>query len=578
VCLIRLTDERPHWGVTMSCRNLLYSASLTLFSLLLTSASPSFADSSHARIIRLSLVQGDVRLARDVKGDPLASQNATWEAAELNLPIRQGYVLATDKGRAEVEFENGSMAFLSNDTVLEFYDLSLEDGAKTTRLILRQGTASFYVNPANGDYFSVTGGDFSVEASARSTFRVDNFDDGSAVNVIKGHISVLGKKAATDLVKGQSLSMRAGDPNSSSIGQLTDDGDFDRWVSGRIDSVQTATNAAQQYVNSPGYTSGLASLYTYGGWYPCAGYGNCWRPYGVGSGWSPFDSGFWFTDPSIGMSFIGNQPWGWLPYHYGGWICDPIYGWLWTPGGVGLGFLYGGYPRWSPVTGTWLRSKSGPVGIVPVHPLDVRGKTPINLTKGIFPVSAGVISRATPVAAPQEWKVVKNVPKNTLSTTSVAAAAPQRVSRTLVGGNLGSRVVTMDRNSSIAYDAHEHRFVNTNAASRQAAAANSAPRLANGGAPAAQTNSMRVTGGTPPNARTSVTPGPARNSVPASRTMAAPPSPRSTGMGRTGSSGGGSVFQPSSSSRSSSAPASTGGAPRASSAGSSGSNSGGRPH
>ena len=121
----------------MSFRSLCYSASLLLFPLLLTSASPVFADSSHARIIRLSLVQGDVRLARDVKGDPLASQNATWEAAELNLPIRQGYVLSTDKGLAEVEFENGSMAFLGGDTVLEFYDLSLEDGAKTTRLILR---------------------------------------------------------------------------------------------------------------------------------------------------------------------------------------------------------------------------------------------------------------------------------------------------------------------------------------------------------------------------------------------------------------------------------------------------------
>ena len=122
-----------------------------------------------------------MRFARDVKGDPLASQTATWENAELNLPIRQGYVLATDKGRAEVEFENGSMAFLSDDAVLEFYDLSLEDGAKTTRLILRQGTASFYVNPANGDYFSVTGGDFSVEADGRASFRLDNFDDGSVV-------------------------------------------------------------------------------------------------------------------------------------------------------------------------------------------------------------------------------------------------------------------------------------------------------------------------------------------------------------------------------------------------------------
>src|SRR5450755_4280759 len=188
----------------MSSRNLLRSASLTLFSLLFVVASPSFADSSHVRIIRLSSVQGDVRFARDVKGDPLASGNATWEAAEMNLPVRQGYVLATDKGRAAVEFENGSMAFLSEGTVLEFYDLSLEDGAKTTRLVLRQGTASFYVNPANGDYFSVTGGDFSVEADGRSTFRLDNFDDGSVVNVMKGRASVIRKNQTTALARGQS--------------------------------------------------------------------------------------------------------------------------------------------------------------------------------------------------------------------------------------------------------------------------------------------------------------------------------------------------------------------------------------
>src|SRR5439155_13870982 len=33
----------------------------------------------------------------------------------------------------------------------------LNDAARTTRLVLRQGSASFYVNPAGGDYFSVTG-------------------------------------------------------------------------------------------------------------------------------------------------------------------------------------------------------------------------------------------------------------------------------------------------------------------------------------------------------------------------------------------------------------------------------------
>ena len=162
--------------------------------LLLLGAYPAAADSSHARIIRLSLVQGDVRFTREAHGDPLADDKAVWESAVLNLPIRQGYILATDHGRAEVEFENGAMAFLSENTVLEFYDLSLDDGARNTRLVLRQGTGSFYVNPGGSDYFSVTGGDFTVEASGRTSFRLDNFDDGSNVNVTKGHVNILHKK------------------------------------------------------------------------------------------------------------------------------------------------------------------------------------------------------------------------------------------------------------------------------------------------------------------------------------------------------------------------------------------------
>src|SRR2546421_6724649 len=52
---------------------------------------------------------------------------------------------------------------------LEFYDLSLKDGALITRLVLRHGSASFHVNPISGDYFSVTGGDYTIEADRKST-------------------------------------------------------------------------------------------------------------------------------------------------------------------------------------------------------------------------------------------------------------------------------------------------------------------------------------------------------------------------------------------------------------------------
>src|SRR5262249_33065968 len=83
-------------------------------------SAPASEDISHARIVRVSLVQGDVRFARDAKGDPLAdSSQLSWETAALNLPIRQGYVVATDSGRVEVEFGNGGLALLAGSTVLQ---------------------------------------------------------------------------------------------------------------------------------------------------------------------------------------------------------------------------------------------------------------------------------------------------------------------------------------------------------------------------------------------------------------------------------------------------------------------------
>jgi hypothetical protein len=561
----------------MNSRIVLRSIFLTLSPLLFVGWVPARADASHARIIRLSLVQGDVRFARDVHGDPLTSDKATWEAATLNLPIRQGYVLATDHGRAEVEFENGAMAFLGENTVLDFYDLSLEDGAKTTRLVLRQGTASFYVNPGGEDYFSVTGGDFTVEADGRAGFRLDNFDDGSVVDVTKGRVSVLRKDKTTALVKGQSLSMRAGKKDSTEIARLPENDDFDRWVSGREDAVVTATTAAQQYVSSPYYSSGVADLYTYGSWYPVSGYGNCWRPYGVGLGWSPFASGGWFSDPVFGSAFIGSQPWGWLPYHYGGWVFDPFYGWLWSPGlGFG-GFGFGGFVPFRPVTGVFIRSKNGLLGLVPAHPLDVKGKEPINLAKGVFPVAGGGVSQQAmtgSAATAESWKVMKAPPREALASGAVASsAAPTRVSRTIVGAGSSARVVTVGRDSAIVYDAHEHRFVNGAAAAQSTSAASVAnidvAKNTPTGAHAAQVAApSRAPGNAASNMR--VPAASARSVAAPSRAMAPPPARASTGGFGGGWSGASSRGSAGTSMHSS--PSASAGASHPSSSG------GGRPH
>src|SRR6202166_4010311 len=337
----------------MTLRTFFRITSILIVAVFCVGLHPVYTAASHARISRLSLVQGDVRILHDSKGDPLANDKAPWERAELNLPIRQHDVLATDNGRAEVEFENGAMAFLNENSVVEFFDLSLEDGARTTRLVLRQGSASFYVNPSSGDYFSVTGGDFTVEASGKGSFRINNFDDGSNVDVLSGHASVLHKKETTQLSKGQSLSMKAGD-DTVTVGRLPAGDDFDHWVSGRIDTVSTATNASLQYTGSSNYVPGYADLYTYGAWSSCGGYGYGWRPFGASFGWSPFTAGQWLLDPGFGWTFASFQPWGWAPYHYGGWLFDASCGgWFYSPPAY-----YGGNPR-----------KRFPPVVHPPHPL-----------------------------------------------------------------------------------------------------------------------------------------------------------------------------------------------------------------
>ena len=428
----------------------------------------TLADNSHARIVRLSLVQGDVRFAPSFRDDPLTDANAGWQAAPLNLPIRQGYVVATDNGRAEIEFENGAMMFLGANTVVEFYDLSLSDGNRITRLVLRQGTSTVYVNPADSDYFSVTGGDFTVEATGRTTFRLDNFDDGSTVNIERGRANVLRDKQTTPLNKGQSLSVHAGDSPDQVIGRAADTDDFDRWVSGRVDSVVTATNYSSQYVNSPNYSAGFGDLYTYGSWFPIGGYGYCWRPFGLGLGWSPFSYGGWYQDPFFGNTFIGSAPWGWLPYHYGGWIFSPSYGWVWAPTGFGLG----GPAYYRPVTAVWVRNGST-LGIVPMHPGDKPGKTAQNLSQGIFLVQNSQVAHSTLAVGTEKWSVLKNGSREAVSSNLAVSAPPARVSRTVVAGTSGSRVVTLGGNSSISYDPREHRYVNSgNPAPNSTSAAN----------------------------------------------------------------------------------------------------------
>ena len=530
----------------MTLRRLLPFLLLVLLAALFLSVPSASADSSHARIIRLSAVTGDVRFATKTHGDPLTDSSASWDAAQLNLPIRDGYVLATDNGRAEVEFENGTLAFLRENTVLEFYDLSLKDGAFITRLVLRQGSASFHVNPLEGDYFSVTGGDFTVEAGSRATFRLDNFDDASTVEAISGHVSVLHQEETTRLENGQSLSMKVGDVTSVNIGRVPEPDEFDRWVSGQIDTVSKATAATMQYTNSPYYAAGFGSLYSYGSWFNCGGYGYGWRPFGVGSGWSPFANGQWIWDATFGWTWNSFQPWGWAPYHYGGWLFDSgcggwfyspplLYGYVANPGVPVRRFpprVHAPRPVYRPVTAVFVRNNNT-LGIVPMHPLDAKGKTPLNLDHGILSPtgSSDPTDRRVIASEPGEkWQTLKSPPKDALTNGLVASTAPERVSRTVLERGAGARIVWTGKDSSIVYDAREHRYINSSNVPSSASRDAKESIVQRAGVPSPARDGRNNLDGVP---RTT-----ARNSVAPPRNSVPPPVPHYSGGGERSSVGG----------------------------------------
>src|SRR5277367_3216865 len=107
---------------------------------------PALAD-SQARIVRLSDVQGSVQIDKNT--------GMGFESAFLNLPVTQGAQVRThDRGRAEIEFEDGSTLRLTPNTTVEFSTLALNDAGKHISVIhLIDGMA--YVNWLGKDEFSL---------------------------------------------------------------------------------------------------------------------------------------------------------------------------------------------------------------------------------------------------------------------------------------------------------------------------------------------------------------------------------------------------------------------------------------
>ncbi len=326
-------------------------------------------DYSYARIVRLSYVEGDVQVQRP--------EEAGWEEALLNLPIRHGYQISTRLGRAEIEFESGAVARLAEDTHLEFTELALADGARLTQLRLVRGTATFYANLSNEDRFSVATPHFTVILPRNARFRMDAGDDGSTVSVLKGDVTVEALGASYRVNKNRAFLFRV-EGEQVTLARAPETDEWDRWVEDRENILSASRQAASlRYARAP-FSYGFSDLDYYGGWYNLPGYGYGWQPHGISLGWSPYCSGRWMRAGGF-LTWISFEPWGWTPYHYGHWVFVRN-GWYWMPGG---------FHHWQPAIVYWVHLGGNRWGWGPRGPHDRPGQPPVNLPHGtVVPTNA----------------------------------------------------------------------------------------------------------------------------------------------------------------------------------------------
>jgi hypothetical protein len=317
----------------------------------------------------LSSVDGQVQLAQGTQ--ILATQ------APVNTPLFEGTQISTSEdGRAEIQFEDGSVARVSPNSSLTLSALSQDGATMQTDLTLNSGLGYFEIQ-GNGqaNQIRVHFGNDVATVSGFTVLRVNLDYLPGDVAVFSGNAHVEGSTLALDLHGGQSVKLNAADTGNYTVAETIEPDSWDTWNSDRDQALTTQESQRSAATNGQPNASNPAwsDLDANGNWYNVPGQGYVWSPYAAESAsWDPYGCGSWMWTPRFGYMWVSCEPWGYMPYASGMWSYYDGFGWGWAPGvgypwwggGVGWGFHLGSTPvHYRPPR----RPPGGPHG-GPIHP------------------------------------------------------------------------------------------------------------------------------------------------------------------------------------------------------------------
>lgn len=311
--------------------------------------SPAAQGHAAARAVRLSSVDGQVQLAQGT--EVLATQ------ALANTPLFEGTQISTSEdGRAEVQFEDGSVARISPNSSLTLATLGQQGALLQTDLVLNSGLGYFEIQGSGQtNQIRVHFGNDVATVSGFTVLRVNLDYPPGEVAVFSGNAHVEGGSSlALDLHGGESVKLNGTEPGNYVVAESIEPDSWDTWNSDR-DQALTAQQADRTAATSSVPNSSnpaWSDLDANGSWYNVPGQGNVWSPYEAeSSNWDPYGCGSWMWTPRFGYMWVSCEPWGFMPYAFGTWNYYDGFGWGWAPGlgipwwgGYGWGFNIGVTP------------------------------------------------------------------------------------------------------------------------------------------------------------------------------------------------------------------------------------------
>ena len=337
--------------------------SLLAFSLFIVSAwaVPNKED-EYMRLARLSYIEGNVSYQHTADID--------WSAASVNLPLEPGDRIYTGyDGRAEIEFDDGSVFRLARNTDIEI--LSLKEERIQIRVLV--GLSTLVVAGDTDFEINTPVAAFTALRKGAYRFGVDENGESDAV-VRKGELEAANDYFSRRIQAGEMVRVAMNDPDKPEYSRYDQRDEWDEWNDRR--NADMNAYAGRRYLPDNVYI-GANDLYRHGRWINVDSYGLAWAPYGIDVSWAPYSVGRWCYRPFYGWTWVSYEPWGWLPYHYGRWYRSSMYGWCWLPG-PSFAFNF-----WSPALVTFY---SGPSWIswCPLGPGDYYNVNRYHYNRGIY--------------------------------------------------------------------------------------------------------------------------------------------------------------------------------------------------